>query len=73
MVSKKKRTFAASYINYIIGDKIMALAISGIPMLTGDEALAFREKAEETLKKRGCIDFSKQRAEMKAILAKARF
>jgi len=47
----------------------MALAISGIPMLTGDEALAFREKAEETLKKRGSIDFSKQRAEMKAILA----
>ena len=27
----------------------MALAISGIPMLTGDEALAFRERAEETL------------------------
>ena len=53
--------------------KIMALAISGIPMLTGDEALAFREKAEETLKKRGSIDFSKQRAEMKAILAKAKF
>ena len=26
----------------------MTLAISGIPMLTGDEALAFREKAEET-------------------------
>ena len=51
----------------------MALAISGIPMLTGDEALAFREKAEETLKKRGSIDFSKQRAEMKAILAKAKF
>ena len=34
----------------------MALAISGIPMLTGDEALAFREKAEETLKKRGSIE-----------------
>ena len=50
----------------------MALAISGIPMLTGDEALAFREKAV-TLKKRGSIDFSKQRAEMKAILAKAKF
>lgn len=47
----------------------MALAISGIPMLTGDEALAFREK----LKKRGSIDFSKQSAEMKAILAKAKF
>lgn len=26
----------------------MALAISGIPMLTGDEALAFREKAEDS-------------------------
>ena len=64
MVSKKKRTFAASYINYIIGDKIMAFAISGIPMTTGDETLAFREKAEETLKKRGSIDFSEQRAEM---------
>lgn len=51
----------------------MALAISGIPMLTGNEALAFREKAEETLKKRGSIDFSKQRAEMKAILAKQDF
>ena len=51
----------------------MAIAISGIPMLTGDEALAFRERAEETLKKRGSIDFSKQRAEMKAILAKAKF
>lgn len=36
----------------------MILAINGIPMLTGDEALAFREKAEETLKKRGSIDFS---------------
>ena len=46
----------------------MAIAISGIPMLTGDEALAFRERAEETLRKRGSIDFSKQRAEMKAIL-----
>lgn len=47
----------------------MILAINGIPMLTGDEALAFREKAEETLKKRGSIDSSKQRAEMKAMLS----
>ncbi len=53
--------------------KIMALAISGIPMLTGDEALAFRERAEETQKRRGSVDFTKQRAEMNAILAKARF
>ena len=49
----------------------MALAISGIPMLTGDEALAFRERAKETLKKRGRIDFSKQRDKMKDILAQA--
>ena len=73
VVSRKKRNFGGRNINKIIGDKIMALAISGIPMLTGDEALAFRERAEETLKKRGSIDFSKQRAEMKAILAKAKF
>ena len=50
----------------------MALAISGIPMLTGKEALAFRKKAEEAKKRRGSIDFTKQRAEMKAILAKAK-
>ena len=50
----------------------MALSISGIPMLTGDEALAFREKAEETLTKRGRIDFSTKRAETKALLAKGR-
>ena len=40
---------------------------------TKGKVVAFREKAEETLKKRGSIDFSKQRAEMKAILAKAKF
>ena len=71
VVSRKKPIFAAKVER--LKFKIMALAISGIPMLTGDEALAFRERAEETLKKRGSIDFSKQRAEMKAILAKAKF
>lgn len=50
----------------------MALAISGIPMLTDEEALSFREKAEKALKKRGSIDFSRQREEMRAILAKAK-
>lgn len=50
----------------------MAIAISGIPMLKGNEALAFRKKAEEAMKNRGSIDFSKQRAEMKSILAKAK-
>lgn len=73
MVSRKKRNFDGRLYKLNIGDKIMAIAISGIPMLTGDEALAFRERAEETLRKRGSIDFSKQRAEMKAILAKAKF
>ena len=48
------------------------LAISGIPMLNGNEALAFRKKAEEAMKNRRSIDFSKQRAEMEAILAKAK-
>ena len=51
----------------------MALAISGSPMQTADDVLVFREKAEETLKKRGSIDFLKQRAEMKASVAKAKF
>ena len=73
VVSRKKRNFDGRLYKLNIGDKIMAIAISGIPMLTGDEALAFRERAEETLRKRGSIDFSKQRAEMKAILAKAKF
>ena len=50
----------------------MALAISGIPMLKGKEALDFREKAEKALKMRGSIDFSKQREEMRNILAKAK-
>lgn len=49
----------------------MALAISGIPMLKGNEALAFRKKAEEAMKNRGSIDFLRQRAEMKFILTKA--
>lgn len=51
----------------------MSLEISGVLVLIGDEILAFREKADESLKKRGSIDFSKQHAEMKAILAKAKF
>ena len=50
----------------------MALAISGIPMLKGKEALDFREKAKKALKKRGSIDFTKQREEMRTILAKAK-
>lgn len=37
----------------------MSLEICGIPVLIGDEALAFRVKTEESLKKRRSIDFSK--------------
>lgn len=66
MISSKVNTFVLSKKN------IMALAISGIPVLTGSEALNFREKAEKALKRRGSIDFSKQREEMRAILAKAK-
>ena len=45
----KEKTYFCdkSFIDQIIGDKIMALAIRGIPMLTGDGALAFREKLKK--------------------------
>lgn len=51
----------------------MALAISSVPVLTGEVAETFIKKAEEAMKRRGSIDFSKQKAEMKAILANAKF
>lgn len=50
----------------------MALAISNIPVLKGKAAEAFIRKARQAEKERGSIDFSKKRAEMKAILAKAK-
>lgn len=50
----------------------MALAISNIPVLKGKVAEEFVRKAEKAEKERGTIDFSKQRASMKAILAKAK-
>ena len=68
----RKKCIFATKIDVELNTNYMALAISGIPMLTGDEASAFREKAEEALKCRGSIDFSRQRSEMKAILAKAK-
>lgn len=50
----------------------MAMAISNVPVLTGDVAKDFIRKAEEAMKRRGSIDFSKQRAEMRKILANAK-
>ena len=52
---------------------IMAMAINNVPVLTGDAAEAFVRKADDAMKHRGSIDFTEQRAEMKLILANARF
>ena len=41
----------------------MALAISNIPVLTGEAAERFVRMAEEAERNRGCIDFSKEREE----------
>ncbi|WP_173805367.1 hypothetical protein [Prevotella sp. P5-92] len=51
----------------------MAMAISNVPVLTGEAAETFVRKADEAMKNRGSIDFTEQRAEMKLILANARF
>lgn len=50
----------------------MAMAINNIPVLKGKEAEEFIRKAKKAEKERGTIDFSKQRAIMKTILAKAK-
>lgn len=51
----------------------MAMAISNVPVLTGKAAEVFVQKAEKAMRRRGTVDFSKQKAEMKAILANAKF
>lgn len=38
----------------------MALAISNIPVLTGEVAEEFVRRAEEAERNRGCIDFSRE-------------
>ena len=43
------------------GKSDMALAISNIPVLSGEAALRFVRTAEENARKRGCIDFSAER------------
>ena len=47
VVSKKKRNFGGKLYK-IIGDKIMAIAIKTIPVLTGDVAERFIEIAESS-------------------------
>lgn len=51
----------------------MAIAIKNAPTLKGDEARAFNKRAEKSLTKRESVDFSKEFAEFKSILAKAKF
>lgn len=41
----------------------MALAISNIPVLTGNVAMEFVRRAEAAERNRGCIDFSREHAE----------
>ncbi len=50
----------------------MALAISNIPVLRGKVADTFVRKAKDAEKEKGTIDLSRQREEMKEILAKSR-
>ena len=51
----------------------MAMAISIVPVLTGEAAENFVRKADEAMQRRGSIDFTEQRAEMKLILKNAKF
>lgn len=46
----------------------MAIAISNIPVLKGEEAENFIKKAQEAEVERGSIDFSQQRMTMLKIL-----
>lgn len=48
----------------------MAVYVKAIPTLRGDVAKRFIKKSEENLNKRASIDFSKEAANSRAILAK---
>jgi hypothetical protein len=50
----------------------MALAISTVPVLSGEAAKRFSEKMKISEQKRGSVDFSKQIAEARKILSKAK-
>lgn len=48
----------------------MALQIASVPVLSGDAADRFEEKMAESEKRRGSVDFSKQIAMARRIMAK---
>ena len=50
----------------------MALEIKTIPVLKGDVAKAFIEKAEANMSKKATVDFRKQAESARAILKKAK-
>ena len=50
----------------------MALAISNIPVLTGEVAEEFVRRAEEAERNRGCIDFSREHEECQVFERKNR-
>jgi len=54
-----------------IGEKIMALSIAAVPVLTGEAADRFDQLMEKSEERRGSIDFSREIAEARAILSKA--
>ena len=49
----------------------MALSIASVPVLTGDAADRFEQRLQTT--KTGTVDFSKEIAEARQILSKAKF
>ena len=50
----------------------MALELKSIPVLRGDVAKKFIEKAEANMSKKATVDFSKQAESARAILKKAK-
>jgi len=49
----------------------MAMAISNIPVLTGEVAERFIQQAKQAEKERGTIDFSKQREMFRKIMERS--
>ncbi len=54
-------------------NRIMALEIAAVPVLTGEAADRFDKLMEKSEERRGSIDFSREIAEARAILSKANF
>ena len=52
-------------------DKIMALEIAVVPVLTGEASDRFEQMMEQSEERRGSVDFSREINEARAILSKA--